>query len=300
MRKTTPGQAIDMICRAGTARDLFDGDPRRDTDRRVARRTFRSLLIAVHPDRSSADGRDSTVAAAAAARLSELYADWQRDDGPASDPHVVGYHGTYPLRNRLWANDRVACYDTDAPGVRVDIDRTDGGRCSSALREVWLDVAVRGMSAFIPGTVDSGVTDGRGWVAYQVPDGMMSLREVHEAYPDGLDGRDWAWMLRRILMTLATAGRPHGALSVDTVLIHPGQHGVLLTGWTAPTGGDGPALAGLTDTMLGSKEPRQSRFMRAAQDLSPDKQLAEYDLLLQHLYGRRRFRPFTMPTGTNN
>ncbi|GAB06791.1 hypothetical protein GOAMR_59_00920 [Gordonia amarae NBRC 15530] len=289
-----------MICRAGTAHDLFDGAPRRDSDRRSARRTFRSLLMAVHPDRSAADGVDSSATTAAAARLSELYADWQRGAAPAAEAHVVGHHGTYPLRNRLWANERVACYETGKPGERVDIDRTDGGRCSSALRELWLEAAVHGMSAFLPGSSDCGVTDGRSWVQYQIPDGMVSLREVHEAYPDGLDGRDWAWMLRRILMTLAAAGRPHGALSVDTVLIRPEQHGVVLTGWTAAIGGDGPVLAGLTDTMLRSREPRQSRFMHAAQELSPGKQLTEYDLLLQHLYGRRRFRPFTVSTGTNN
>ena len=61
----------------------------------------------------------------------------------------------------------------------------------------------------------------------------------------------------------------HGALTVDTVLIEPEQHGVLLTGWTAALGGDGAALADLTDAMLAPGEPRQSQFMRAAQRLSP-------------------------------
>ena len=165
---------------------------------------------------------------------------------------------------------------------------------------MWPDVAARGMSAFVPDTVDAAVTDGRGWIAYRIPETMASLREVREAYPDGLDGRDWAWMLRRILMTLAAAGRAHGALTVDTVLIEPEQHGVLLTGWTAALGGDGAALADLTDAMLAPGEPRQSQFMRAAQRLSPERQLAEYDLLLRHVYGRRRFRPFTIPGRSKN
>ena len=297
MRKTTTGQAINLICRAGTARDLFDGDPGSDTDRRAARLRFRSLLMAVHPDRGATTGRDNTDVAA---RLSELYADWRRGTDAASSPHVVGAGGTYALRNRLWANDRVACYGTGEPGERVELDRTAGGRCTSALGEVWPDVAARGMSAFVPDTVDAAVTDGRGWIAYRIPETMASLREVREAYPDGLDGRDWAWMLRRILMTLAAAGRAHGALTVDTVLIEPEQHGVLLTGWTAALGRDGAALADLTDAMLAPGEPRQSQFMRAAQRLSPERQLAEYDLLLRHVYGRRRFRPFTIPGRSKN
>ena len=296
MRKTTPGQAITLICRATAARDLFAGDPRNSADRLAARRTFRSLLAAVHPDRTAATGQDH--ARGAAARLSELYADWQQDSTPG--PHVIGTHGTYPLRVRLWADERVACYAGAEAGVRIELDRAAGGRCTGALGEVWPDVAISGMSSFLPDIIDAEVTGGRGWIAYRVPPGMVSLREVHAAYPDGLDGRDWAWMLRRILMTLATARRPHGNLGIDTVLIHPDQHGVVLTGWTAATGGDGPALAELTDTMLGSGDPRQSRFMRAARHLPPERQLAEYNLLLRHTYGRRRFRPFTMPDPNNS
>ncbi len=94
--------------------------------------------------------------------------------------------------------------------------------------------------------------------------------------------------------------RPRRGAAQQVDPFQPEQHGVVLTGWTAAIGGDGPVLAGLTDTMLRSREPRQSRFMHAAQELSPGKQLTEYDLLLQHLYGRRRFRPFTVSTGTNN
>ena len=136
--------------------------------------------MAVHPDRGATTGRDNTDVAA---RLSELYADWRR----APMRHRVRMWSApaalYALRNRLWANDRVACYGTGEPGERVELDRTAGGRCTSALGEVWPDVAARGMSAFVPDTVDAAVTDGRSWIAYRIPETMASLRGCARPIP---------------------------------------------------------------------------------------------------------------------
>ena len=64
--------------------------------------------------------------------------------------------------------------------------------------------------------------------------GFFSLAEVRAAYPRGLDPRDVAWMCRRILVALGYAHRAgviHGAVLPEHVLIHPGDHGLVLVDW---------------------------------------------------------------------
>lgn len=66
--------------------------------------------------------------------------------------------------------------------------------------------------------------------------GMITLADVRAAYPDGLDYRDAAWMIRRLLLALAVAhrrGRIHGAVLPEHVLVHPDKHTALLVGWCA-------------------------------------------------------------------
>ncbi len=64
--------------------------------------------------------------------------------------------------------------------------------------------------------------------------GLHSLIEVRQAYPDGLDARDVAWMWRRLLVALGfahRAGLVHGAVLPGHVLIEPAGHGVVLVDW---------------------------------------------------------------------
>jgi hypothetical protein len=66
-------------------------------------------------------------------------------------------------------------------------------------------------------------------------DGFYSLKEVREAYPQGIDARDMAWMWRRLLVVLAQAHDNaviHGAVLPTHVLIHPQQHGLVLIDWS--------------------------------------------------------------------
>lgn len=67
-----------------------------------------------------------------------------------------------------------------------------------------------------------------------VAEGFFSLAEVRAAYPDGVDPRDAAWMWRRLLVALGFAHRAgvlHGAVLPEHVLIHPGEHGLVLVDW---------------------------------------------------------------------
>ena len=65
-------------------------------------------------------------------------------------------------------------------------------------------------------------------------DGFVTLAQVRAAYPDGLDPRDAAWMWRRLLVAVGhahRAGVAHGAVLPGHVLIHPGEHGLVLVDW---------------------------------------------------------------------
>ncbi|MEN0138764.1 MAG: hypothetical protein AAGC80_26660 [Rhodococcus sp. (in: high G+C Gram-positive bacteria)] len=165
--------------------------------------------------------------------------------------------------------------------------------------------------------------------------GFVTLAEVRAAHPGGLDPRDWAWMHRRLLRALAAAHRAgwvHTAVTTDNVLIHPERHGVVLAGWSFATRPGTVPLATITSrrdhyppesltgstattawdvfmahrlmlTMVADSAPARLRTfargcMQPQPSLRPDAVdlLDEFDDLLDTLYGRRRFRPFTMPT----
>lgn len=300
----TSQEATSRIATA-TAGELFGpGSPTDPDAARRARRTYRVLVALVHPDVAVRAGLDLAQAQAATGRLNELYATWRTpatvNTAAPAQPHVVGEHGTYALHRRIHAGTALATYAT-ADAARVTLARTPGHAIDAFTRPV-ASLAAHGMAAFAPHVLDQGVLDGRGWVCWTVSDELIPLTDVHAAFPAGLDGRDWAWMARRIAMTLDTAGQMHGALDATTVLIHPGEHGVVLTGWgangTAGVGTDSAALAGLFDQMLTHARDgeRQRTFASRAGALSAGKFLAEYDLLLTHLYGPRTYRRFVMPT----
>ncbi|MCZ2263127.1 hypothetical protein [Isoptericola sp. QY 916] len=293
----TPAQAVADITAARTAADLFAGAPAEATAARRARRTYRRLVALVHPDVAVGHGVAPDVAQRATARLNDLYEQWRlgapaRTAGPAA-PHVVGRHDTYRLRDRLHRADLISTYATDDPLVRVMLSRTED-RGTDRLRAAARALATAGAAAFAPTPVDGGTTADRAWVAARLPDGLHTLREVRTAFPGGLDGRDWAWMARRVLLALDLAGEP-AALDVDTVLVHPARHGVVLTGWGATTSDTG--LAALFDALLDDRPDaaRQRAWVRASASLDAGRRRTEYDLLLRHLYGARRYRPFALP-----
>lgn len=163
-------------------------------------------------------------------------------------------------------------------------------------------------------------------------DGWYSLAQVKQAYPNGLDGRDWAWMHRRLLFAIGgaeLAGRVHGAIVAENVLIHPAWHELALVGWSfsvksgarldakigskidryAPEAIDGPVTTAtdlymahrLMLDMLAGTEREQRDFAARVTTDSPGRRpdvaslLVSYDELVVRLYGPKKFRPFTMP-----
>ncbi len=72
-----------------------------------------------------------------------------------------------------------------------------------------------------------------------------SLAAVRANYPRGIDARHAVWMWRRTLEVLGYvhgAGWAHGNLHPGHLLVHPGDHGMLIIGWAgAQRAADGSA-----------------------------------------------------------
>ena len=64
--------------------------------------------------------------------------------------------------------------------------------------------------------------------------GFHTLAEVHLAYADGIDYRDFAWMFKRALVVLGWAhhkGLIHGSVIPPHIFVHPTGHGAKLIDW---------------------------------------------------------------------
>lgn len=62
----------------------------------------------------------------------------------------------------------------------------------------------------------------------------VSIAQVISAFPNYIDFRDAAWMIKRMLEALGFVHRQgfvHGAVLPDHVLVHPLEHGAKLIGW---------------------------------------------------------------------
>ncbi|MEV0679424.1 adenylate cyclase [Actinosynnema sp. NPDC050436] len=310
--------------------DLFGpADPDR---REQAHRLYRGLVAALHPDRVAAD---DVRAHAASADLTRLYHEWQHT-GPVV---LRTARGSYRVAARHAVGSVANVYLTDGPHV-VKVVRNPA--LTPLLRAEWDALRLLGrftdehtwLRPYYPRLVDTGDV-GRGERAFTVleplVDGFVTLADVRRAFPGGLDGRDYAWMHRRLLRAVAgahRAGLVHGAIVADNVLVHPEQHGIVLAGWSFAVAAGQPPLAtaksvdyppevaagrpltpatdvhmahALMLDLLAEDEIRQRRFAAGCVQDVPERRpdaadlLDEYDELLDELYGARVFRPFALP-----
>jgi hypothetical protein len=342
----TREEALGRVEGVTSAAALFGPRSTDSAVRREARRLFRGLAAVLHPDRAGADPR----AGAASAELTRLYDEWTRDAGapelrtPAGNAYRVGaLHATGSVANVYLAAAaggepcvvKVARNPATNPLLHAERDALrvlDG----FTARHRWL-------APYYPRVLDASGPVGRGERAFTVleplVDGFVTLADVRRAFPAGLDGRDWAWMHRRLLRAVAgahRAGLVHGAVVAENVLVHPELHGIVLAGWSfavepgqrllatsgaaefraayPPEVRRGDPVTAATDVhmvhalmlgLLGPGETRQRAFARGCtQDdprMRPDAAdlLDEYDELLDELYGDRVFRPFVVPNRKN-
>jgi hypothetical protein len=313
---STVAEAIGLIEAACGPDDLFGPAD--------AGRRYRRLARLTHPDACPADPR----AAAAFARLARLWQEYQSDAG----------RGVLIARGDL-AN----LYQTARGLLKIARDPADNDlmdREARALTELQRAAEPR-LAPYFPRLAEirrlrdprSGA-ERRGNVITML-DGFCSLAEVRAAFPGGLDPRDAAWMWRRLLVALGAAQRAgvvHGAVLDEHVMVHPGEHGLVLVDWcySVPPGmpltaivgrhrdryppdilGRGPAgpdtdiwLATVCMTgLIGGLMPAPlAAFGRGCMLAHPHRRpddawalLAELDELLGRLYGPRTFRPFAIP-----
>lgn len=170
--------------------------------------------------------------------------------------------------------------------------------------------------------------------------GFYNLREV-AASRRAIHSRDVAWIARRVLHALAMtheAGRIHGGLVPEHVMVHPAAHRIVLVGWggsvevgqpvkVCPSGPRPGYVAWLPPEVL-AKEPAQTEtdlymfgrlldwaadgrlessrrlgtFGRGCAFTSRSKRpqdahevLAEFDDLLERMWGARTYHEFSMP-----
>ncbi|WP_067469268.1 molecular chaperone DnaJ [Actinomadura macra] len=224
--------ALARLDRVRTPGDLFGGDAAE------AVRRYRRLARLVHPDATGGRTREAFI------RLNAL---WRNYNG--ADPSVITTRRhSYRLTGDPIGGDLAELYAAE-PGtpprrvlLKMPRDPRDSDlleREAVALRQLPKDGDGRFLP-YVPRIVESfrhrdPVTGAQRQVNAMVAlDGFHSLTEVGRAYPDGLDPRDAAWMWRRLLVGLGFAHRAgvlHGAVLPDHVLIHPGEHGLVLVDW---------------------------------------------------------------------
>ncbi|MFC3891536.1 adenylate cyclase [Lentzea rhizosphaerae] len=329
----TTAEALELVERAASAEALFGPrttDPARS---RQARRLYHALASVLHPD---VVGPHDTRAHAASAELTRLHHEWVH----GAVVELRTKTGVYRIGEPFAVGSIANLYEADGPHV-VKVVRDPA--LNPLLHGEWL--ALRALESFTdrnqwlrpfyPRLLDTSGAVAKGSRAFTVLepllDGFVTLADVRRAFPDGLDGRDYAWMHRRLLKALAGAhqiGLVHGAVTAENVMVHPEQHGIVLAGWSFAVE-EGQRLLATSRTisyppevvaqqpvtaatdvhmahtlmldLLGDGEHRQRAFARGClqehQERRPDvvDLIEEYDDLLEDLYGARRFRPFALP-----
>lgn len=230
-------EALRLVAAARDGADLFGPDP--------SPHRYRQLVSALHPDRlGDADDRTRSAATEAYIRVTTA---WR-----ASRPDQrIGRIGDYQVGRLAYAGDLADLYEVEPDRLlklpRDPADNDLAAREARALRRIEERGDPRYLP-YVPRLVDSfrhrdPATGAERLVnVLATASGLHSLDEVRQAYPDGLDGRDAAWMWRRLLVALGLAHRAgvvHGAVLPRHVLIEPDAHGVVLVDWCCSVVGGG-------------------------------------------------------------
>ncbi len=225
-----------------------------------ARKVFRHLARLVHPD-TAAETTDAGQASAAFKKLSQLWEQAQAKinhdtygkAASAFQPLVIHTaRGQWTLERILTRGDLCTLYlgsVLDAQGKRrvlfkVPIQPQDNDLAANEariLRHLRAGKNYQSARHFLSQLVDAfpyeehatGIL--RQVIVLSYVDGLFSLTEVKQVYPQGIDVRDMAWIWRRLLIALDFAhsnGVIHGCVLPPHILIHPEEHGVMLIDWS--------------------------------------------------------------------
>lgn len=308
-------EALEQVERAQTPEDLFG--PVTPVVGPV-KRIYRKLAFVLHPDQAG-DGDDKDRMSAAFAKLSVSWEAWNlaatTDATTATAPKIKAPK-KHPFGLRFAFNAYATLYRNGDTVTKVARDTSYNERLRAerdTLTRIADFIALPGNDWLAPffnlPTGEMNVS-GHEITTFARLDGFVTLDDVAKAYPSGIEGRDWSWMMRRLLAILAAAdavNRVHANIAGANVLINPVDHRVILVNWTDSDTGtitsDVTALAALGTSML-NIEPdslAQRKWLAAVvrYPSSPAALIQEYDELLRDLYGAPKFHPFTMPSSTN-
>lgn len=314
-------KTLEDLRRARTRSDLFSGD---EAD---AKRTFRHLAALAHPDAAGGTAElfiklnelyagGTPTSGRRATRIHSRRLDYALADAPPDlrDPLVTRY-------------DAVLASDVRPEPRHLHIARSP--RDTDLIRNAYTNLtAVRSavpepVRPFLPHATETfrfrpsaGRPDHQ-VLAVSPPDASQDWFSLG-ALPHAIDGRDAAWMLRRILYVLHyvhVAGYAHCGIDAGAIALHGPLHGVMLDRWwySAELSAKPPArpkgasavteattntdLAGVGAAFANRVTTKQIRAFCNGLAFSHDTAQAatDFDDLLARLYGRRRFRPFTPP-----
>lgn len=337
---------LDLVLDAKDAQGLFGNNEKR------ARILYRRLARSVHPD--MLDFSLQERANAAFTRLTELWEQWNAK----SNPNASAANSASKKQAETISTDRRTYTVTDRPqgdpffsrmNATYDGDQeaviliaTKPGNADLADRHVkslnQLQKCVpEQFRGFYPKVLEtfhyqSRSATHRGVVQSRFS-GFTPFSKILEVYPSGINGRDVAWIFRRMLVAVGNAhdiGLVHGAVSMDALFVNPEEHGVILADWqySVPVGESLRAVpqslkadypdealakkpvkhsldislcAKVADRLLESTGPRRMRNFFAVcmknGNLQANVLLAEFDKLLLELYGEPTFHPFTLNPG---
>ncbi|HVU67813.1 MAG TPA: serine/threonine-protein kinase [Ktedonobacteraceae bacterium] len=226
----------------------------------AARKVFLRLAKLVHPD-TAADTTDAGLQGAAFKKLAQFWEQAQAkinhgtygDISATFQPLVIRTaRGQWKLERLLTHGDICNLYlgsSLDERGKRrvlfkVPMQPQDNDLAANEahiLRHLRAGENYHAARHFVSQLVDAfpyeeqatGIV--RHMTVLSYVDGLFSLKEVKEAYPQGIDVRDMAWIWRRLLIALDFAHTNrviHGGVLPTHILIHPEEHGVVLIDWS--------------------------------------------------------------------
>lgn len=334
--------AVDEVLAAVDSVSLF-GD---SNDRMKGKLKYRRLLRSVHPD-LFADANDKLRANDAFARLTEL---WEAFNGkarvkPASaaSTSIISSRKHEYVVKRLGEDDVFeffsARFDKGASAADLfiaknsdDADLVDN--FVAFLKTVKTDVDDE-FKLYFPELFETFKYKDASHVVHPTVatndlEDFFTLREVIAKHPKGLDGRNFCWVFRRMLVCIGLmhdVGWTHGGPTVDAFHVNPSNHGVVLRGlqYTVPSGeplkaiaagfkSDYPAyvlekkavdyradvhlVARAALRLLGETDITAFRaFLKGCLVSNPPVPgvlLTEFDEVMDKIYGERKFVTFAM------
>lgn len=234
---------------------LLDGDESRQLSE--LRERYRTLARIAHPDGYSLPV-EKAAAHGAFTRLTLLYQHARERllAGTYRNPHSVPADAVYTILSRKHEYHLSGKFESGMYALHYAGGYIHSGRyqpvclhlaiqpdCNPFIRnEAAILERIRQcesfnkFSAYIPHleesfTVQVGTSE-HAANAFRAEDGWYNLNQVRECYPQGVNPRDMAWIFRRLLVALGflhTNGVIHCALLPESILIHPEDHGLMIT-----------------------------------------------------------------------